>query len=55
MSIIKKLATKYKILILEDAAEAIGSKYRKKLAGTFGDLGVFSFHGTKTIQQEKVE
>ena len=43
------IGKKFDIPILEDAAEAIGSKYNKKFAGTFGDLGVFSFHGTKTI------
>jgi perosamine synthetase len=35
--------------IIEDAAEAIGSTYRGKRAGSMGNFGVFSFHGTKTI------
>lgn len=35
--------------IIEDAAEAIGSVYHGKRAGSMGDFGAFSFHGTKTI------
>jgi perosamine synthetase len=34
---------------VEDAAQTIGSRYRGKLAGSLGDVGVFSFHGTKTM------
>ena len=49
MQRILQIGKKYKIPILEDAAEAIGSKYRKKYAGTIGLMGFFSFHGTKTI------
>jgi len=44
-----KLAKKYNLLIIEDAAEAIGSYYNKKHAGTFGNIGVLSFNGNKTI------
>jgi perosamine synthetase len=42
-------ARQYNIAVIEDAAEAIGAKYRGALAGSFGDLGVFSFHGSKTL------
>ena len=38
-----------KFLILEDAAEALGSEYDGKKAGSIADVGVFSFHGTKTM------
>ena len=44
-----KLAKKYNLLIIEDAAEALGSYYNKKHAGTFGNIGVLSFNGNKTI------
>lgn len=37
------------IPLIEDAAEAVGSRYKGRLAGTFGLAGVFSFHGSKTL------
>ncbi|MBV8032531.1 MAG: DegT/DnrJ/EryC1/StrS family aminotransferase [Betaproteobacteria bacterium] len=37
------------VAIIEDAAEAVGSEYRGRKAGTFGETGVFSFHGSKTL------
>lgn len=43
------VAEKYGVAIIEDAAEAIGSMYRGKRAGGFGETGVFSFHGSKTM------
>ena len=43
------ICKKRKIFLIEDAAEALGSKQQNKLAGTFGDASVFSFHRTKTI------
>lgn len=36
-------------ILVEDAAQAIGSKYKGKLLGTFGDLATLSFHETKNI------
>lgn len=49
MDEIMQIARKYNIAVVEDAAEAIGSIYKSKKAGSIGDFGVFSFHGTKTI------
>jgi|TARA_B110000967_G_C18852301_1_gene545291 perosamine synthetase len=43
------LSKKYKLKIIEDAAEALGSTYQKKHLGTFGDIGVLSFNGNKII------
>lgn len=39
----------HNIAVIEDAAEAIGSEYRGRKAGSFGNIGVFSFHGSKTL------
>lgn len=46
---IKKIASKYKIILIEDAAEALGSTYRNIKCGTFGDLSILSFNGNKII------
>jgi perosamine synthetase len=43
------LAKKYNLHLVEDAAEALGSKYKGIRAGKFGVAGVHSFHRTKTI------
>ena len=43
------IGDKYGIPVIEDAAEAIGSKWQGKHAGTIGKFGTFSFHGTKTL------
>jgi perosamine synthetase len=43
------IGEKYGIPIIEDAAEAIGSVYHDKRAGSMGKFGAFSFHGTKTL------
>jgi perosamine synthetase len=37
------------IAVIEDAAEAVGSEYHGRPAGSFGDCSVFSFHGSKTL------
>lgn len=46
---IKRIAKKFKLKIIEDAAEAVGSFYEKKHLGTFGDVGCLSFNGNKII------
>lgn len=43
------ISAKYGIPVIEDAAEAIGSVYFGKHAGSLGRFGTFSFHGTKTL------
>ncbi len=49
MSEVLDIAQHYQVPIIEDAAEAMGSLYGSKAAGTLGDLGVFSFNGNKII------
>ena len=49
MNAIRDIAHDHGIAIIEDAAEAIGSEYHGKRSGSFGDTGVFSFHGSKTM------
>jgi dTDP-4-amino-4,6-dideoxygalactose transaminase len=46
---IMAVAKKYNIPIVEDAAEALGSTYGGQKAGTFGDIGIYSFNGNKII------
>jgi perosamine synthetase len=46
---IKKILKKYYIFLIEDAAESLGSFYKNKHTGTFGQLGVLSFNGNKII------
>ncbi len=46
---IKKILKKYNIFLIEDAAESLGSFYKSRHTGTFGQLGVLSFNGNKII------
>ena len=46
---ILKIAKKYNLVVIEDAAEALGSFFKNKHAGTFGLVGCFSFNGNKII------
>jgi len=43
------VSKKYQIPVIEDAAEALGSTYKGKKLGTFGDYGILSFNGNKII------
>lgn len=49
MNEILALCKKYDLILIEDAAEALGSFYENKALGTFGEFGAFSFNGNKII------
>lgn len=49
MEAILSIAKKHHLLILEDAAEAHGAEWRKKRAGSFGDIAAFSFFANKNL------
>jgi perosamine synthetase len=44
-----ELAEKYSLVLLEDATESLGAKYKDRMVGTIGDLAVLSFNGNKLI------
>jgi aminotransferase in exopolysaccharide biosynthesis len=46
---IVNICNTWEIVVVEDAAESIGSTYKDKHTGTFGKIGVLSFNGNKTI------
>lgn len=43
------IAREYGIVVIEDACESLGSKYKGKMTGTLGDIGCFSFNGNKIV------
>jgi perosamine synthetase len=49
MSSLRDVADEHRLFLIEDCAEAIGSRYKDKHVGTFGDISTFSFYGNKTI------
>ncbi|MBO9198820.1 MULTISPECIES: DegT/DnrJ/EryC1/StrS family aminotransferase [Niastella] len=49
MDEIMNIARRYEIPVIEDAAEALGSTYKGRAVGTFGDMGILSFNGNKII------
>lgn len=49
MSRLKTIAEQHGIALIEDAAEALGSRWQGALAGSMGRFATFSFHGTKTM------
>jgi len=49
MDAITDIADNYNLYIIEDIAQAHGSRYKGKMVGTFGDIGCYSFYATKNI------
>lgn len=49
MDAIMAIATKHNLLVIEDAAHAIGASYKGRPLGTIGDMGCFSWHDTKNV------
>jgi len=49
MPAIMDIAKRYNLLVIEDVAQALGTRMNHQMAGTFGDFGVFSFHSHKNI------
>jgi len=49
LDLLQKICNQYNIILIEDAAESIGSKYKEQYTGSFGLYGIFSFNGNKTI------
>jgi hypothetical protein len=49
MDAVLSIAAKHGLRVIEDAAHAIGTRYRGRLIGSFGDLTVFSFHPNKNM------
>jgi perosamine synthetase len=49
MDTLTSICKEHNLFLIEDCAEAIGSKYKGKHVGTFGDISTFSFFGNKTI------
>lgn len=46
---INKIAKKYKLLVVEDAAQSIGAEYKSKISGNLADISCFSLYATKNI------
>jgi len=46
---LKKIAKKYKLFLIEDSAEALGSEYKGKKCGSFGEAAIFGFYPNKQI------
>ena len=49
MDPIMRIAKKYNLFVIEDAAEAHGAKYKDQIIGSIGDMAIFSFYGNKII------
>ena len=55
MDKIMKISKKYKIPVIEDAAQSIGTKYKNKFVGTFGTVGCFSAHPLKNLNAMEIQ
>jgi len=49
MDSLRQIANAHDLFLIEDAAEALGGRIGGRAAGSMGDFGAFSFHGTKTL------
>lgn len=49
MDALVKICKEHDLFLIEDCAEAVGTKYKNQYVGTFGDIATFSFFGNKTI------
>ena len=49
MEMINKIAEDHNLLVIEDAAQAVGASYKSKMSGSFGDAGCFSLHPLKNL------
>ena len=49
MQALTRLADRHGVALIEDAAQAVGSEFQGRHAGSFGAISVFSFHGSKTL------
>jgi perosamine synthetase len=49
MDLIREAARKFNLVVIEDAAESLGAKYRGHMVGRLGDIACFSFNGNKVI------
>jgi perosamine synthetase len=49
MSALKEIVSEHRLFLIEDCAEALGSRDHGRHVGTFGDISTFSFYGNKTI------
>jgi perosamine synthetase len=49
MDLIIRIAKKFGLIVIEDAAEALGAEYKKRKCGSIADISTFSFYGNKII------
>ena len=49
MDEVMEIANHHRLYVIEDAAQGVGAKYRGRFLGTIGDIGCYSFHGTKIV------